>query len=305
MNLTSKIFDLVKSNGIGLGKTSAESKYGLEIEAEFNAPIDAAGDRAFYSNWTIHNDGSLRGFGYEFVSPGPQTMEQIRKDVRTLLNSPYVQAHYSPSHRTSTHVHYNVQHHTLEEVLKILLVYFICEIALTKHCGKQREGNLFCLRLCDAEKVMEALRLIVDCKFNTLVRSFDNYKYAALNVANIGKLGSIEFRQFVGTKDAEKVINWVETIEHLVKFSLTFKSIRAIMDSVNEDFMGFVKKATGNLPITNNTNVRDIDHNYSMVFDLFNYIEAREDRLKESQRKKPVAHGYVFEPLNDLIEINQ
>jgi hypothetical protein len=295
--MSKKLVDIANVRGFPKYKTFG---YAVEIEAEFNRPL-GSGDGV--GNFLVHNDGSLRGYGYEFVSPGPRAFEDLEADITELLSTKFFTGEYVFSNRTSTHVHMNVQNLTLEELFKILLVYYMCEVALTHEAGLQREGNLFCLRLFEAERLVTGLKDMIDGKFDKVLRDFDQYKYSALNFANVPKIGSIEFRQFRGTNHTKDVLKWLRRIDTMVKKALTFKDFRDIITTIDQNPSRFITSVLG--PDIAPFEIYNVDHNYSILYELWDYLETAEERRQAQQKTKVLTKSkseYVFNPIADELE---
>lgn len=249
-----------------------KGQYAVEIEAEFKEPLIH-----FPSYFAVTHDHSLRGHGLEFISQGPKELPEVINDVQKLLGEDYFQANYINSSRTSTHVHVNVCNWTHEQLVQFLLTYYIVEPLIGEIAGDNRKSNLFCLRMWDAENIVSLLKDILDQKWNRVCseRTFNTYKYSALNVASIGRLGSVEFRQMRGTNDASHVVQWLQCIDRIVYFSHSFKSVDDLWDSFTKSNSVFMERATGiacNDPY-------NYDHNYSNVFYLYNYYKDTPKRV--------------------------
>ena len=209
-----------------LAKTKGE--IGIEIEVEGrNLPSEIPG-------WRREHDGSLRGEETaEYVLRNPIE----RRSVSMMLNritEAYAdnRSRIDDSYRTSTHVHLNVQELTVTQVYNIITLYFIFEEYLVRHCGEHREGNLFCLRLQDAEAMLPILRIAAANGDMNVLRS-DNLRYAAINVAAIPKYGSLEFRSMRGTSNMEAIKTWVDLLLHIKDAALRFDNPVEIIDSIS------------------------------------------------------------------------
>lgn len=291
------IFDLI--SGISQSRRMRDG-YSLEVEAEFSEPPN---NPMKFNNWRITQDGSLRGHGYEFITTSPLPIKDQDKNLAELFDQEYFK-NYIPSHRTSTHVHANVQNWTMPQLMTFLVTYYLCEPLLTQWGGKQREGNLFCLRLCDAEKSMDAVKLLIDEDFYKLLARFDTYKYAGLNVANVSKIGTVEFRQMRGTNDPQLVKTWLDAIDNLINFSRKFDTPEDALYKYVEDPVDFIGKATNNLePVVF---IDRVDQNYSLVFDLVHYMSTKEERMVALQSKKANSNkpSYKFARENDLVRLD-
>lgn len=254
--------------------------FSLEIEAEFTRNTDSIPPK----DWQVKADHSLRGHGLEYITREPGTVKETAQKVKELLELDQFR-YYSESHRTSTHVHYNIQNYTLEELVCLILLYYVCEPQLTSFAGEEREGNLFCLRLCDAEVCGEAFYHVYNEEWMSLSGNFDRFKYAALNIANVSKLGTIEFRQLRGTNDPSLILRWVRMIESLASFrALHVKSINDFQNKVLNNPMKVVVDITG-IPIIN---ANTWDNNISLVHSMISKLE----KLSKKESKANVSYDF-------------
>lgn len=189
---------------------------GIEIEVEGqNLPTDIQ----FY--WVVHHDGSLRGESAEYVLKEPIK----RKNVLSFLEYLKGKLRNSVIHdsiRTSVHVHINMAEKTILQVYVILVVYFILENLIVELAGKNRVGNLFCLRLKDAEYLLDQLILAAQKDSYKVFGNEQTLRYAAVNVCALSKFNSLEFRAMRGTTDPEVISEWVDILLSVVDHSIEF-----------------------------------------------------------------------------------
>jgi hypothetical protein len=103
-----------------------------------------------------------------------------------------------------------------------------------KHCGENREGNLFCLRARDAEFVL--FRLLRSLKERNLKYLKDDMiRYSSLNYCSLFKYGSLEFRGMRGTGDLDAIYEWVEIIDELRTSSLKFDTPVDVVSTMSGD----------------------------------------------------------------------
>lgn len=180
---------------------------GVEIEVEGrNLP---PGNRY----WRRDHDGSLRGAeNAEYVLKQPLTLPQLKIALKSLaIDYKTCKSTIDDSVRAGVHVHVNVQDLTITQLYNYITLYLVFEELLTKYCGSTREGNLFCLRACDAEWLIQALQYAAQSRrFRTLVT--DDLRYAAINVKALGTYGSLEFRAMRSTKDFDVIQTWAEVL---------------------------------------------------------------------------------------------
>jgi hypothetical protein len=208
---------LVAVNGLG--------DIGLELEIEaLNLP--SAGHLAdiqapkSMAMWSPKRDGSLRGESAEFVVTTPIYAEELEFMLSRLWEKfTRHQTRFNLSNRCSTHVHINMGGKKINEITSIICLWTAFEEALINWCGVQRKTNHFCLSVKDS---------------NNLIRGWENllsrgrydfpegrFKYAALNVATLPTLGSLEFRTMAGSTTYQPIIDWAKFLKALVDYAVT------------------------------------------------------------------------------------
>lgn len=145
------------------------------------------------SGWTVHDEGSLRGAGFELVSSRPASESRILRDLSNVMPLLRDASH---TFRAAIHVHVNVQWATREDYIKILLGYFMREPMMFEAVGEGREQSVFCVPWSNATAHFSDLvdayiegdgRMWIDAIRNAP-------KYAAVNMQATSKFGSLEFR---------------------------------------------------------------------------------------------------------------
>jgi hypothetical protein len=186
-----------------------KGEVGIEIEVEgHHLP------RRVEKYWAVHDDGSLRGDETaEYVLSRPVPRDHVGKALQHLVDT--WKNHDSridtESHRTGVHAHINVQQLTLDQTISFFCLYGILEDLIVKFCGNSREGNLFCLRLRDAEHLITFLVNMVSKGGWTQLAS-DRIRYASVNMNAIPKYGSMEFRSMRGTDDVDHIKLWIDML---------------------------------------------------------------------------------------------
>lgn len=201
---------------------------GVEVEVEGHRLPDAPDD------WNREHDGSLRGeenAEYVFERPltRPQAFSALNKLARAYKDS---ETQVDDSLRTSIHVHLNVQDFTMTQVMNLFTLYAAAESVLMDFCGEGRKGNLFCLRLRDAEQMVALLSGVARNKAWRHLRG-DDLRYAAFNFNALGKFGSIEFRCMRGTDDFGIVKQWIDMLLALYVKAKEYETPKEIVEQVS------------------------------------------------------------------------
>lgn len=183
--------------------------YGIEVEVE---GVNLPDIRSVY--WEIHQDGSLRGEAYEYVTKGALPIEKVENAFKILNNAFDKKGSVlNLSFRTSVHVHMNVRELEISKIGAVIYLYYLFEEPLMQLCGDDRIGNRFCLRLRDSEEIINNILNAFNGKFQRLDEG--QLKYSALNIAPIRTFGSLEFRGMKGTVDTEYINIWVNLLNCL------------------------------------------------------------------------------------------
>jgi len=201
---------------------------GVEIECEGQRLPDRVTDK-----WTIHNDGSLRnGLEYVFAQPltYDQAMEALDEFEATLQQYKTLP---KMSYRTSVHVHMNVGDRTPLQVLNQIILYGIFEEILVDWCGPLRRGNLFCLRMKDANSLPSKVKKWARNVQDPQILNTDHLRYAALNMRSIFVHGSLEFRSMRGTTDKTLIRKWIDMLMCLYTAAEEFEQPNQIIEQAS------------------------------------------------------------------------
>ena len=202
---------------------------GIEIEVE--------GERLPHIDtevWKSEADASLRGESYEYVLRQPvpfaetrnvlSEMEQEWKENKTRIkNSP----------NAGVHIHVNCSDLTVTQLYNYLALYLVVENILVNKCGNHRVGNLFCLRACDAEYLIDMLGAAIKEQDLRILHT-DDLRYASVNVKALGDYGSLEFRAWRSDGDLEGIAWWCELLQHLKALAKEVDNPVAVVHSVSE-----------------------------------------------------------------------
>lgn len=215
--------------GIDLRKqVAAPSRYdgdvGIEIELEgHRLPTEYGGRPVGAATWVWHADGSLRApggnapGGAEYVLSQPCKASDVRPLVTNLFN--YLRERRATivnSTRCSTHVHINMRSVKLPQLAAFVAVWGTFEDVLANSCGGHRSGNHFALRFSDSHAAVEAWI----SAFKTGAFEFSRERrYLALNPACLSTFGSLEVRTAGGAENADEVVEWVDLLMAIKRFS--------------------------------------------------------------------------------------
>jgi hypothetical protein len=210
------------------GMKSRTDGVGIEVEVESKTPLPAD----IGGVWLVKTDDSLRDNAFEYVcrqpiKVGPDKIGHI-KTLTDKLNVANNQL--SMSHRTSVHVHRNIQEFTPAQLWTAIIAYWMIEDPLLDYCGEGRKGNLFCLPLSDCDGILTRVMqdLTSDRPFSSFNR--ENSKYGGQNLSNITTLGSVEYRSMRGTTDPEIIDRWSSMLHHIGEQAKVFGTPDALMD---------------------------------------------------------------------------
>lgn len=218
---------------------------GIEIEVEGE---DLPNNRNLFNTiWFQHEDGSLRGEeSAEYVLQRPVMVSEVR-DVIEVLNKKFASkksVNYN-SYRAGTHIHVNVQHLTVKQLVNYLTLSLIFENVLVEWCGPTRVGNHFCLRTCDAEYGLNYIKGAIKDGY---IEGFhdDSIRYSAINVSSIPKHGSLEFRSLDSTISVDRIVTWVEVLVKIREEAKSYNNPLEIIKGISHDgYENFMRKVFG------------------------------------------------------------
>jgi hypothetical protein len=253
---------------LGLDKPIA-GVFGIEIEAE------GTGLSIVKSKyWKTEADGSLRG-QYpedcaEYILKKPIQPEDVEPALKELVKA-LEGAEFDFSYRTSVHIHVNVQPLTYVQLLNFIYVYLLLEEPLITYCGKSRKGNRFCLRMADAEGVLDTLENMFSGGERMFAIGNDNVRYSSMNLAALGKYGSLEFRGMRGTMEVDVIKTWTQALYKLREFAMQVENPKQILSLLNQfGASKFMENILGDLyeVFKYPRMLKDIARSYSLSLDL-------------------------------------
>ena len=284
--------------------TPKAGDFGIEIEVEgANLPLVTTG------GWKSEKDGSLRGESYEYIFTNPVNRDKVRKNL-DFLKHKLRDSKLDFSFRTSVHVHMNMHNCTHTQLLNTIYTYLLLEEPFLSYCGKERKGNRFCLRLQDAEGLLDILNTMFKTDFNSLmIIRPDAVRYAAINLESLTKYGSLEFRAMRGNLDVDVIDNWVEALYRVRAFAMQIENPIEIHNLYAEgSTQSFMETVLGDLSKTfyYPKMVRDIQKSFSLSLDLPYCFKNRIERVNEKKpeiKQNPVGKYPVYDFNFTRIEI--
>lgn len=200
---------------------------GIELEIE---GFDPEHTRE-WGGITFTEDGSLRenedGVGIEAITK-PIAIKHVEPFLRAFFKHFGIKEN-NYSERCSTHVHFNVEPLTFEQVGTICLVYQTVENLLFHYVGNERENNIFCVPWGQSNVTYNIVSRIEGGDANDVFRRWQ--KYSALNLMPIIGQGTIEFRHLHGTCDVSLIGHWIYLIAKIFEYAQKV-TIQEAQDSI-------------------------------------------------------------------------
>jgi hypothetical protein len=182
------------------------SKYvnpvGIEIEVEgWRSPFVPL-------LWENREDGSLKDHGREFVSRilSGVLIDYALKEIEDIFNEHNKKSLLRWSHRTSIHVHVNLQELPTLKLKWLVAYYALTEPIWYSMCHPDRIGNSFCFPLCSINPF-------------DVVPGRNWPKYCGLNLgSSLTTFNTVEFRHMHGNQDFDLYKRWITRICEFVDY---------------------------------------------------------------------------------------
>lgn len=270
----------------GRGYTSDRIGLELELESSKQQPLGWVSNQ---NMWTVHNDGSLRQNGVEYVFASPLWGGDIDAALQLFedntKNVPFVSTGYG-----STHVHYNVGNLYVTEVMSIITGWAILEDAFLTVCEPSRDGNNFAQRFNVLNNLVATLvsgygpNKRIDRLFSSV--SADFWKYSNLNLATIRGIGTLEFRPYHSTWNIKEIRAWIDRIITFCKGMVSIGTPIQVLEAADGNLEEFINKYAG-VPATEQL-IDLTRRNISTAFRLAYVVDEWEDvkNLRTSKRGK-------------------
>jgi hypothetical protein len=214
---------------------------GVEVEVENNLKSITM-DVADY--WAIHEDGSLRNNGMEYVFNQPYRGRKVVDAIELLFDSPG-SGKWQFNERTGIHVHLDVRDLTIDQLKKLVIAYYLVESSLFDFAGHNRDNSTFCTPWQQNPKILKDLHALFSSPTKNRFFSCLTYfsKYQGLNLQCLSRFGSVEFRQLKTTNDLEKIFTWINLIISLKLYAKSDKEldiIKYISEYNMSDFYNYI-----------------------------------------------------------------
>ena len=208
-----------------------EQLFGVEVEVE-----GAGVSSVSLEGWTTTRDSSLRGESAEFVFRRPSNIAATNLLVSALYAGFRTnQVRLNDTMRAGMHLHIDTRLWTVKQVATFLTAYWLIEDVLIKNfAGEDRFGNAFCLPLSTSDDVLWTFIDLVRGRNLGIVRDMeDSIKYSAMNIATLGKYGSIESRSLRSPMQDAPMLRWISIFNNLCVGSQEFSSPLALIDAIS------------------------------------------------------------------------
>lgn len=189
-----------------------EGYYGVEIESAGPFTDTERHDDL----WAVTGDGSVDRGGLELVLRRPLPLNEAKMAVTQVYRD--LMPRTRSSMRAGVHVHVNVNTWSLRRLMTFLAAYYCFEDAIVHRFGPDRQGNLFCMRLSDADNINDAIEGVLADFPSRGVSGFesDAIRYSALNLKAVYLRGSIEFRAMQTPTAPAPVRDWLSFLGRFV-----------------------------------------------------------------------------------------
>lgn len=286
-----------------LGKAPIDGEFGIEVECEGKNLKLMEG-----KYWATEHDGSLRGIYpdtcCEWILKKPLSLDKTTLAIKHLYNEQTKNgAEFNFSFRTSVHVHVNVLDLTWTQYCNFIYLYLLVEEPLMRFCGNERIGNRFCLRLQDAEGLMDTLSFMFKSGPNSLRHVIeDEVRYAALNVAATRKYGSLEFRGMRGNLDVNVLTTWINTLHALKQAAIKWESPKEIAEwARNTRNSEVCMELIGEFFLYPDID-SDMNTSFSLSYEL-PYVFLENKEVKRDGHQEIFLQAFAANPIDRLLDV--
>ncbi len=232
--------------------------------------------------WYAIEDHSLRNYGMEFVLKKPLVLvnaldaldefHAITKDVSFIECPP----------GASVHVHVNMLPETCMTLVNFMTLWVMFENPLVEFCGVPRRSNLFALPVRVAEQGVSLYGQLFKYLYEKNDFAFGNFteeqcKYAALNIATLSRLGTVEVRTMRGTTNVELIKLWLMILHKMLEYSRSMGvTPLTILQEVRDDPTDLMKKVFGtySVELMNTHWKSQVERNLHYVYNLVDSVPS-------------------------------
>lgn len=186
-------------------------RIGVEVEVE-NAQ---ALPRLKY--WDVVGEAMLKN-GAEYVLRKPLSGESLTKAMDELYDK-FTAERFTQ--RCGTHIHVDIQPMSRVELFNFITLYVVFEPLILKLLQEERVGNCFAVPVADSVGIQDYLIDAAKGYIDLRNLGLQDAKYGAINLASIGRLGSLEFRALHGTGDKYEVLDWIDVYRNMYSYATT------------------------------------------------------------------------------------
>lgn len=254
--------------------------FGVEVELEGSL----YGSGKSHNYWHVKQEGSLRG-GMEYVFRNPLSREELPialKEFDHLMKKSVPHA----SIRCSTHIHVSILDYTTAQIYNAMLAWYFVENLFVRTQSNNRQGNLFSLRLSDAEEIALSIKDSLNYADGWHTFHVERNRYAALNLCAITKFGSFEFRFLDAMTMGSDIERWCIILHSLMENTKNI-SPKNLLDMYEQktalEFLGtligsqyvpFIVHGMSPSEVT-----RQLHTNYDHIFEIGSLIGKRKYEL--------------------------
>jgi len=281
----------------------------IGIEVEVENIYNPTKNKDALNIWDITEDGSLRNWGREFVSL-PIPAKYARYALDKLMEALEEENEPQFTSRTGIHIHVNVQDMNINQLVSLVLLYYVTERLLYRFVGRERKNNIFCVPLQNTNYFLQIYNAVkINNKEETEAEPEDLYtfksivedwkKYLGLNLLPILRYGTVEFRHLYGTQDVNLIVNWINIILSLKKAAMEVTNFENLVTTlvnlnVKSEYHNFLGRIFGNLlPLLATkgfekefscsiSNVKDCVTPPNSIVDFIRYWEDNDNNLVKS-----------------------
>lgn len=306
-------------------KDTQKGTFGLEIETEvpdsqsypqglIKEHYDEEHDKYVFDiwdgYWRAEKDGSLRNYGVEFILDKPLKFKELLKSIDEFVEKTSGIDFIEDAPGTSVHVHVNMQEEDVMTIFSYVTLWTLFENVLTEYSGEFRRSNLYAIPSRVADGVLmqyiNMMKTYVSGN-NAFYASEGSSKYAALNIAPLNTLGTIEIRTLRGTTSGDILKEWCTILNDLLLYSRgkTPEDIFRRYHVLGAE--GMIKEVFSSYQFLSSIDniiprIEDAEIRVFRIAKCVDWREAREKTFEKPEKKlKPKPHTITFDEHQDVV----